>query len=79
MTAIDLHLKEILIIKGSISSKPLNIIYAGTGWHNGETFEVKNDSEELIEIGIDLLEDAIPLTGLWKKRYQDYDFYISIK
>jgi len=78
MSAIDLDMRMILVIRGNINDKPLNVIAKGLGRHLGETFIVENDKGDETEIDIDDLDTYLPLTGLWKKKYPDYEYYVSL-
>ena len=69
----------LIIIDGTIGLKSTAIIAKGYGSYDGSLFSIEQENgHSFILTELDSLT-AIPLTGLWKEKYPDYQFYIQLK
>ena len=68
---------NVIVLDRPIWESDVKVICAGVGSYDGETYSVLSVDGDSIALD-DAVLDAVerPLTGVWKKKYPDFKWYI---
>ncbi|MEM7147555.1 MAG: hypothetical protein AAF591_20735 [Verrucomicrobiota bacterium] len=68
---------RIVVLDRPIHDSDVQAICAGTGTYDGEVFTVASDDGDTTRLNDEILQATeMPLTGHWKRKYPDYDWYL---
>lgn len=78
MDPVSLDGRTIIIFDGPIFSKETEVIAAGFGAYDGVAFHVHQADGSRFTFPEDYLDlTELPLTGEWKNRYPDFEWYLT--
>lgn len=70
---------SLLILSEPFNEKTLTVLFEGIGSFDGEIFKIINDKNKSFIIPEDKWTmTVIPLTGIWKQKYPNSDFYLVL-
>ncbi|WAC21653.1 hypothetical protein OVA24_09675 [Luteolibacter sp. SL250] len=80
MNPVDLDGASIIVFHGAIHATPPVVLAAGVGSFDGRTFIIGQEDRPPFILTEDHWERVErPLTGFWKERYPEYNWYLEIR
>lgn len=78
MNPIDLHFRVVVLLRDTPTRRRGNLIVQGLAWHDGDEVEIKDEDGDSVicAVPLDLIEQAMPVTGAFRKWYPGADYYI---
>jgi hypothetical protein len=80
MNGVALHLRVIALLRDVPLRRRGNLVLQGLAWHDGQRLELRSEGDDkcLCVIPNDLVDQAMPVTGVFRDWYPQADFYIIV-